>query len=319
MGHGGGGKLSAELSSIFYARLSNPVLTNLWRPSYPSIARARLLHRHIYGAPALSSPAATSAERRQRHGERHRHVRATPLFSAQASSSKRDGALAAGAIAQSMGEAAAAAGVSIVAGDTKVVDKGHGDGVTSTLPASACPGRRHSRRSAPVRRRRDRQRHDRRPRHRHHEHAGLEFDTVIRAIPPRSTASSLPCSRSATSMCCATRRVAALLRSTKGAPPASASPRRAQAACDGAGAVRLRAARSRPALCCQRGQTCRHRAARIRQEIRRHARISLGRHIGSVTAETQASSPRAPASAPRASSTCRSASNCRASAKTPLP
>lgn len=47
-----------------------------------------------------------------------------------------------GLIAESMGEATARAGVTIVTGDTKVVDKGHGDGVfINTSGFGVMPGR----------------------------------------------------------------------------------------------------------------------------------------------------------------------------------
>ncbi len=136
IGHGGGGKLSAELvEHLFMPAFSNPVLTNLSGAARAIHQRRapRLLHRHIYDCARLSFQRQHQRAGRQRHGERHRHVRGHAAFPQHWLHSRRRMDLSLlGAIAQSMGEAAAAVSVSIVAGDTEVVDK-----VTATASPSA--------------------------------------------------------------------------------------------------------------------------------------------------------------------------------------
>ncbi len=133
MGHGGGGKLSAELvEHLFMPAFSNPVLTNLGDAAELSLNGARLaFSTDTFTVRPLVFPGGNIGELAVNGTVNDIAMSgATPLFLSTGFILEEGMDLSLlGAIAQSMGEAAASAGVSIVAGDTKVVDKGHGDGV----------------------------------------------------------------------------------------------------------------------------------------------------------------------------------------------
>lgn len=136
MGHGGGGKLSAELvEHIFLPAFRNETLDKLGDAAViplDGLAGARLafstdshvVHPLFYPGGDIGSLAANGT------------VNDIAMSGAQPIALSAGFILEEGlplallaAIAESMGEAARRAGVTIAAGDTKVVDKGHGDGV----------------------------------------------------------------------------------------------------------------------------------------------------------------------------------------------
>jgi hydrogenase expression/formation protein HypE len=136
MGHGGGGKLSAELvEHIFLPAFRNETLNKLGDAAVISLdggAGARLafstdshvVHPLIYPGGDIGSLAVNGT------------VNDIAMSGAQPIALSAGFILEEGlplallaAIAESMGQAARRAGVTIAAGDTKVVDKGHGDGV----------------------------------------------------------------------------------------------------------------------------------------------------------------------------------------------
>lgn len=136
MGHGGGGKLSAELvEHIFLPAFRNETLGKLGDAAViplDGLAGARLafstdshvVHPLFYPGGDIGSLAVNGT------------VNDIAMSGAQPIALSAGFILEEGlplallaAIAESMGEAARRAGVTIAAGDTKVVDKGHGDGV----------------------------------------------------------------------------------------------------------------------------------------------------------------------------------------------
>lgn len=136
MGHGGGGKLSAELvEHIFLPAFRNETLDKLGDAAViplDGLAGARLafstdshvVHPLFYPGGDIGSLAVNGT------------VNDIAMSGAQPIALSAGFILEEGlplallaAIAESMGEAARRAGVTIAAGDTKVVDKGHGDGV----------------------------------------------------------------------------------------------------------------------------------------------------------------------------------------------
>jgi hydrogenase expression/formation protein HypE len=136
MGHGGGGKLSAELvEHIFLPAFRNETLKKLGDAAIiplDGLAGARLafstdshvVHPLFYPGGDIGSLAVNGT------------VNDIAMSGAQPIALSAGFILEEGlplallaAIAESMGQAARRAGVTIAAGDTKVVDKGHGDGV----------------------------------------------------------------------------------------------------------------------------------------------------------------------------------------------
>lgn len=136
MGHGGGGKLSAELvEHIFLPAFRNETLDKLGDAAViplDGMKGARLafstdshvVHPLFYPGGDIGSLAVNGT------------VNDIAMSGAQPIALSAGFILEEGlplallaAIAESMGEAARRAGVTIAAGDTKVVDKGHGDGV----------------------------------------------------------------------------------------------------------------------------------------------------------------------------------------------
>jgi hydrogenase expression/formation protein HypE len=133
MGHGGGGKLSAELvEHLFLPAFRNPALENLGDASVVTAGGARLAMTtdsfvvrplffpggnigHLAVNGTVNDLAMTGAQ---------------PLFLTVGFILEEGMPLdQLGVIVESMAAAARTAGVILVAGDTKVVDKGHGDGV----------------------------------------------------------------------------------------------------------------------------------------------------------------------------------------------
>ncbi len=136
MGHGGGGKLSAELvEHIFLPAFRNETLERLGDAAIISLEGMRgkrlafstdshVVHPLFYPGGDIGSLAVNGT------------VNDIAMSGAQPIALSAGFILEEGlplallaAIAESMGEAARRAGVTIAAGDTKVVDKGHGDGV----------------------------------------------------------------------------------------------------------------------------------------------------------------------------------------------
>ncbi len=133
LGHGSGGKLSAELlRDIFLPAFANPVLAKLDDQASLEIGGARLAFTTdsfvvkplFFRGGDIGSLAVHGTVNDLAVGGAH------PMFLSAAfileegfptSDLRR--------IVQSMADAAARAGVTIVTGDTKVVEKGHGDGV----------------------------------------------------------------------------------------------------------------------------------------------------------------------------------------------
>jgi hydrogenase expression/formation protein HypE len=133
LGHGSGGKLSAELlRDIFLPAFANPVLGKLDDQASLEIAGARLAFTTdsfvvkplFFRGGDIGSLAVHGTVNDLAMGG------ARPLF-LSAAFILEEGFPAADLrrIVQSMADAAAKAGVTIVTGDTKVVEKGHGDGV----------------------------------------------------------------------------------------------------------------------------------------------------------------------------------------------
>jgi hydrogenase expression/formation protein HypE len=183
MGHGGGGALSRDLiEHVFLPAFSNPLLDRLGDSTVLDLAAdlaggGRLaISTDSYVVRPLFFPGGSIGD-----------LAVNGTVNDLAMSGARPCALTAGfiieegfplgelaEIARLMGHAAAAAGVRVVTGDTKVVERGHGDGVyinTAGLGIVAPGGGRGAprRRGDPRRRRGDRQRHARRSRHGNHE------------------------------------------------------------------------------------------------------------------------------------------------------
>jgi hydrogenase expression/formation protein HypE len=133
LGHGSGGKLSAELMrDIFLPALSNPILNRLDDQAQFEISGSRLafttdsfvVKPHFFPGGDIGSLAV--------HGTINdlAMAGARPLYLSAAYIIEEGFPLESlRRIAESMGQAARAAGVSIVTGDTKVVERGAADGV----------------------------------------------------------------------------------------------------------------------------------------------------------------------------------------------
>ncbi len=133
MGHGGGGKLSAELvDHLFLPAFQNETLANLGDSAVLALAGHRLaFSTDSYVVQPLFFPGGNIGELAI-----HGTVNDIAMSGAQAIFLSTGFILEEGLplnelgmIVQAMGTAAKAAGVILATGDTKVVDKGHGDGI----------------------------------------------------------------------------------------------------------------------------------------------------------------------------------------------
>jgi hydrogenase expression/formation protein HypE len=132
MGHGGGGKLGNELvEHLFLPAFRNPALENLGDAAVLDLAGARLaMSTDSFVVQPLFFPGGSIGELAVNGTVNDLAVSgAEPKF-LSASFILEEGLPLAqlAAIVEDMSKAAAAAGVQIVTGDTKVVERGHGDG-----------------------------------------------------------------------------------------------------------------------------------------------------------------------------------------------
>jgi hydrogenase expression/formation protein HypE len=136
MGHGGGGKLSADLIKyLFLPVFENPVLAQMGDAAVVAPAGDQNLRLAVstdsFTVTPLFFPGGDIGKLAV-HGTLNdvAMVGARPLFLSAGFILEEGFPLESlGRVAVSMAEACEAAGVSIITGDTKVVDKGHGDGV----------------------------------------------------------------------------------------------------------------------------------------------------------------------------------------------
>jgi hydrogenase expression/formation protein HypE len=132
MGHGGGGKLSAELiEHIFVPAFRNPALEAMGDSSIlPALAGRLAFSTDTYVVQPLFFPGGSIADLAVNGTVNDLAMSgAKPLYLSAGFILEEGFPIAQlAAIADRMGVAARAAGVEIVTGDTKVVDKGHGDG-----------------------------------------------------------------------------------------------------------------------------------------------------------------------------------------------
>lgn len=133
MGHGGGGKLSAELvEHLFLPAFHNETLANLGDSAVLALAGNRLaFSTDSYVVQPLFFPGGNIGELAI-HGTVNDIAMsgAQPLFLSTGFILEEGLPLEQlGTIVQAMGAAARRAGVILATGDTKVVDKGHGDGI----------------------------------------------------------------------------------------------------------------------------------------------------------------------------------------------
>jgi hydrogenase expression/formation protein HypE len=132
MGHGGGGKLSSELiEHIFVPAFRNSALEVMGDSSVlPALAGRIAFSTDTYVVRPLFFPGGSIADLAVNGTVNDLAMSgATPLYLSAGFILEEGFPIAQlAAIANSMGAAARAAGVQIVTGDTKVVDKGHGDG-----------------------------------------------------------------------------------------------------------------------------------------------------------------------------------------------
>jgi hydrogenase expression/formation protein HypE len=133
MGHGGGGKLSAELvQHLFLPAFANGTLNDLGDSAQLTIGNARLaFSTDSFVVRPLFFPGGNIGDLAVNGTVNDIAMSgAQPLFLSTGFIVEEGMPLdQLGVIANTMGAAAAAAGVALVTGDTKVVDKGHGDGV----------------------------------------------------------------------------------------------------------------------------------------------------------------------------------------------
>ncbi|MEL7237122.1 MAG: hydrogenase expression/formation protein HypE, partial [Chloroflexota bacterium] len=157
LGHGGGGKLSAELvEHLFLPAFENDELSAMGDSSQLTIGGQRLaFSTDSFVVQPLFFPGGSIGELAV-HGTVNDIAMsgAKPLFLSCGFIIEEGMSISRlGAIAERMGRAARAAGVKLVTGDTKVVDRGHGDGVyintsgigvipegVNIAPANAAPG-----------------------------------------------------------------------------------------------------------------------------------------------------------------------------------
>jgi hydrogenase expression/formation protein HypE len=146
LGHGSGGKLSAELlRDVFLPQLSNPVLARLDDQAIVDINGQRLAFTtDSFVVKPLFFPGGDIGSLAV-HGTINDLAMggATPLFLSAAFIIEEGFAIEdLRRIVHSMRQAAAAAGVQVVTGDTKVVEKGKGDGVfVNTTGIGLVPGK----------------------------------------------------------------------------------------------------------------------------------------------------------------------------------
>jgi hydrogenase expression/formation protein HypE len=133
MGHGGGGKLSAELvEHLFLPAFGGAGPAELGDSAVVSVAGARLAYStDSFVVRPLFFPGGNIGDLAINGTVNDIAMSgARPLFLSAGFILEEGMALdQLAAIARSMGEAARRAGVTLVTGDTKVVDRGHGDGV----------------------------------------------------------------------------------------------------------------------------------------------------------------------------------------------
>jgi len=132
MGHGGGGKLSNELvEHLFLPAFRNPALENLGDAAVFDVASGRLaMSTDSFVVQPLFFPGGSIGELAVNGTVNDLAVSgAEPKFLSASFILEEGFPLAQlAAIVKAMAEAAATAGVKIVTGDTKVVERGHGDG-----------------------------------------------------------------------------------------------------------------------------------------------------------------------------------------------
>jgi hydrogenase expression/formation protein HypE len=132
MGHGGGGKLSNELvEHLFLPAFRNPALENLGDAAVFDIAAGRMaMSTDSFVVQPLFFPGGSIGALAVNGTVNDLAVSgADPKFLSASFILEEGFALnQLAAIVQAMAEAAVAAGVKIVTGDTKVVERGHGDG-----------------------------------------------------------------------------------------------------------------------------------------------------------------------------------------------
>ena len=149
MGHGGGGKLSADLiKHLFFPVFENPILAEMGDAAVVLPGGARhpgvAISTDSFTVTPLFFPGGDIGKLAV-HGTLNdiAMVGARPLFLSAAFILEEGLPLEVlGKIAASMADACRSSGVTIVSGDTKVVDKGHGDGVyiNTTGIGSVPPG-----------------------------------------------------------------------------------------------------------------------------------------------------------------------------------
>jgi hydrogenase expression/formation protein HypE len=132
LGHGGGGKLSAELvEHLFLPAFKNPALLNLGDSSVVTVPQGRLAYStDSFVVHPLFFPGGSIGELAVNGTVNDLAMSgAQPLYLSAAFILEEGFALSSlGEIVQRMAEAARRANVQIVTGDTKVVERGHGDG-----------------------------------------------------------------------------------------------------------------------------------------------------------------------------------------------
>ena len=131
MGHGSGGRLTAQLvHDLFLPAFDNPALRKLDDQAVLEAGRRadRIYDGFLRGDAALFSRRQHRRTRGQRNGERSGDERRHAAVSlGRIHHGRRVGHGGTAAVVDSMGQAAAAAGVSIVTGDTKVVNRKSAD------------------------------------------------------------------------------------------------------------------------------------------------------------------------------------------------
>jgi len=133
MGHGGGGKLSAELvEHLFLPAFQNAILENLGDSAALNIGTSRLaFSTDSYVVRPLFFPGGNIGDLAVNGTVNDIAMSgAQPLYLSTGFILEEGLPMATlGRIVETMANAARAAGVTLVTGDTKVVDKGHGDGI----------------------------------------------------------------------------------------------------------------------------------------------------------------------------------------------
>jgi hydrogenase expression/formation protein HypE len=133
LGHGGGGKLSAELiQHLFLPAFQNDVLANLGDSAVLNIKEGRLaFSTDSFVVQPLFFPGGNIGDLAINGTVNDVAMSgAQPLFLSAGFILEEGMSLERlGVIVETMGDAARKAGVALITGDTKVVDKGHGDGV----------------------------------------------------------------------------------------------------------------------------------------------------------------------------------------------